>query len=155
MFSFLKISTFMDFSKTPPPGSCFLGVFPHLSSQLQLQPEPGQTWGRRQNHVSQAGQTLERSSVPSLGRGPGQAQDPVHLWLGPWLWSRDPMECPRQPLRWNSLEGQVGGKNFSGPNSGSSQRREQGPMGCEQADNLSTALAPSPEAVTICLSHDQ
>lgn len=39
------------------------------SSSAQAWPDVG----RRRNHVSQAGQRLDRSSVPSVGRGPGPA----------------------------------------------------------------------------------
>lgn len=63
-----------DFSERPAPGTLPKAV-PHPSPRLQLQPGPGQTWGRRRNHVSQAGPSLEGSSVPSLGRGLGPAQD--------------------------------------------------------------------------------
>ena len=61
-------------------GDSLLGTFPAPAPprawpDLGAKAEPSQP----SRTEAGAGQRLERSSVPSLGRGPGPTQDPVHL----------------------------------------------------------------------------
>ena len=78
-------------------------------SRLQPHPGPGQTWGRRRNRVSQAGQRLEQDSGWNAALFPvwGAALAPLRIrFICSWalrLWSKDPWSVPGSLANWARL----------------------------------------------------